>query len=250
MHSATRNGHTWYIIFMLISIEKSETLLHLIEFPQQVELAKIRTAAQQFVEEYSKVFFQPYAFDSDERQQNALDSMHEAVSGNFNEDEARQFYEWSNRLLMERALERSIQLMWTFVVLPLARNIVDLNFFAPTEQAYIASSLQIYKQKQTEIIDAIRSAEESSSTEWEKRAIEIYNGGLEYSPDSSMWTTPYDYILVLFKRIALPRWIKETQRTLSEDDFEKLDRYLEHQLRARKSTATNTSLHEFSSRLT
>jgi hypothetical protein len=93
-------------------------------------------------------------------------------------------------------------------------------------------------------------AENSPRTEWEERAIEIYNGGEDYSPDRNLWTTPYDFVLYIFKLIAVSRWIQNMRSVLPNEDFDELARYIKREIQAKKKTSLPyTSLYDIIEKL-
>lgn len=237
MFMTMHNDHLWYVVFMLISLDQSTKALELIEFPQQIDLNILRDTSREVIERY--VQSKPRRVKRDEIEafipefwENVRITLTERLAA----EQVKQFYAWLDLFSLDADLDKSISMIGTFYLRPLIKNPDDIANLSPESRERIITTLQAYKSELSAVLRIVDLTEESPRTEWEERAIEIYNGGEDYSPDRAMWTTPYDYVVAIFTLINLPRWIREMQTSLPKADFDALNTYIEEKLQSKKHT--------------
>ncbi len=223
MFQLVRGGNNWYIILMLLSLEKTERFFPFVRFPTQINYPAIRPLARELVEQYGREINIPrYHKDQEAIFQALFESCHAALVKTIGADDTRLLCDWGNRLQLDTPYDDNLGSNWNALT-NLRRHwdsiIPNLSAAAlQTVLGYIEDFITKWRIF-NELDEAI---EAEAPDEWEQRATWIYNGSGVYG-DKSFTISPFDYLSSLLELVELPAYLRQIKAALSVEDFAALN---------------------------
>lgn len=220
-------GSNWHIIFLLLSLEKTDALLQDILFPSNIDLTPIRPLARTFVEQYAINLNSIHYWKDLEQAQLALATKtYTDLVAVLGEKEAEQFSEWGNQFEINTDLEKSVSAIWTFHLKPLPQPNYERLPLTQQSKEIMLSILNPVMEREKLFLLKLDEYETSPRSTWEERAIWIYNGGTDYTPNIEDFTHPFDYFPVLWRWLDIPPALKEIHSKLNANEFKLLNDWL------------------------
>jgi hypothetical protein len=241
MFQTASHGHNWFIIFIILSIEKSDEFLSAIDFPVDLDSHLLRPTARNFVDQYA-LAREATGQLLDAKISILFENTYSELVAALGDAKAREFCQWGNRFPLSTEFERSVTVIWLFILLPLTREVRTSPPLLPTSQVIVISTLSEYKEKTHKLLAAMDAAEAQPRDDWEEHAIEVYNGGEIYTPDKSEYTHPFDYIYAMNKLIEVPALLRKLQEQLGSSEFNALNRWVDSEVKKRNVKLLFTDL--------
>lgn len=234
MFRQINNGANWYILLMLLSLEKTDTFLTDIVFPVEIDVNLVRPVARGFVEQFrSNLDTVHLRKDCELAQADLLNKTYLEFLEILDKDRVDRFCSWGNQFEIDTDLERSLSLIWDFILKPLLRGEHEPLPLTQHSMEILLSMLKLQREKERVFLLRIDEAQSLPRNTWEERAIWIYNGGTIYTPRIEDFLHPYDYLFGLVNLLELPPLLKELQTKIGVNEFELLNEWVNDELQKR-----------------
>lgn|GEM_PF-6126816 len=233
MFRLINSGQNWYCIFLLLSIEKSDPILADVHFPTTIHLDRIRPTLRNFIEEHYLSISTPQYY---EVQVARMNKIYSELLLSLDTAELEQLCQWGNQFEINTDLEKSVSAIWTFYLKPLpVYNYERMPLTEPSKEFMLSVFNPVMEREKTFLLK-LDEYEELSKSIWEERAIWIYNGGTDYTPNVEDFTHPFDYFPVLHNWLNVPPALKKIQAKLDANEFEVLNNWLNAEFQKRNRT--------------
>jgi hypothetical protein len=225
MFKLTRWGYNWYLIFMFLSLEKTEPFLEDIHFPATIPFEPMRMYSREVVKNFARVDFR---FQGTARHEvgSFFEQAYHELSSIIGKEEANQVADWGNMLIIDGQVSSFLSDA-EFICRQLIAPPDALSTLQPESVIRIREAEAVYAQEVNAFVSRIGPELDAAQTQqhddWEGFAIKNVSGYPLYANSINTYRHPLSYLAMGVVGRKFIRLITRIQETVPAEDFNKLD---------------------------